>query len=109
MTDLEKRLIALSSLGIRIEHESGHRWIMSTPTEFFDFAFEVEHARQKGVSHYSKIYGGINEALDEVDKILSVVHHSSLITHFNTLNQEWLNDGYDSDAIANLYSTKDYP
>ena len=81
VSNLEKRLIALSHLGIRIEHDGGHRWILSTETDNFNFDKECE--KQK--VYPCKIYGGINEALDKVDTILVNTDKKSLLNVYNNL------------------------
>lgn len=74
MTRTEKRLIALSSLGIWIEHESGHRWIESHNTESFSFDLAQERA---GI-YANKIYQGIESALNEVDEVLKAAYGTTL-------------------------------
>ncbi len=81
MTTLEKRLVALSALGIRIEHEAGHRWILSTETDCFDFEKTM---KEVGVN-VCKLYGGINEALNQVDTVLAKTNYKSLEEYCNTL------------------------
>lgn len=81
VSNLEKRLIALSHLGIRIEHTDGHRWILSTETDNFDYATECE--KQK--NYPCKVYGGINEALDKVDSVLVNTDKKSLLNVYNNL------------------------
>lgn len=81
LTNLEKKLIALSYLGIRIEHESGHRWILSTDTDYFNFESVM---RVTGV-HVCKVYGGVEEALDQVDSVLEKTSERSLLAVFETL------------------------
>lgn len=60
LTNLEKTLLAMSHLGIRIENAHGHRWIYSEPTECYDFA---EALKRHGVSVNNKIDGGYMEAI----------------------------------------------
>ena len=81
MTILEKRLIALSALGIRVEHESGHRFILSVETDCFNFQRVMDEVN----IHVCKIYGGINEALNAVDTVLLNTCYISLENHCNTL------------------------
>ena len=98
MTRLEKRLIALSNLGIRIEHEGGHRWIVSEQIDGFNFLIEC---RKLNVD-VCKVYGGINEALDKVDTVLKCTYRKSLIHHFNVINSEFKNER--KDFIVNCRS-----
>ena len=79
LTDLEKRLISLSNLGIIIEHSSGHRWIYSKDTESFDFNLELE---KHGVCLNNKIYGSLIDTLDIIDKCLELIGHKSLLESY---------------------------
>ena len=91
MTMLEKRLIALSDLGIRIEHSAGHRWILSEQIEGFDFLKECGKLKVD----VCKVYGGINEALDKIDTVLKCTYKKSLVDHFNVINSEFKDERKD--------------
>lgn len=86
MTDLEKRLVALSSLGIWIEHADGHRWIRSAET-YNDFSYH-DLLESHGIAVNNKIYGGVEEALDVVDRSLELVKAASLLTQFERMGEE---------------------
>jgi len=81
ITLLEKRLIALSQLGITIQHENGHRWILAMGTDYFDFNKECEIQKV----YLCKVYSGINCALDKVDEVLKYTNKISLIDVYNSL------------------------
>ena len=98
MTRLEKRLVALSALGIRIEHDSGHRYIMSTPTDYFDIEKLAESARDFDC----KIYGGIEEALDRVDNLLIKTGYMPLEEYCDRFLLEWKDYGYTEEDFVNL-------
>lgn len=98
LTLLEKRLIAMSHLGIRIEHGDNHRWILATETENFDFNFILD---KKYTDFCCKVYGGINEALDRIDSVLYFTFYQSLENTFNTIIQLDL-DEYAEDDIINI-------
>lgn len=74
---LAKRLIAAMQLGVRIEQDSGHRWIQvdgsadRCPSVLFDIR--------------SKEYGSYSVALDRVDAVLRNNCLPSLLETFNGL------------------------
>ena len=75
MTSLEKRLIVLSNLGIRIEHKDGHRWIEDEATEYFHFDYIL---KKHGILLNNKIYGSLEDALDIIDHCLINMGKGSL-------------------------------
>lgn len=79
MTDLEKRLIVLSHLGITIEHCNGHRYIYCRETEDFDFDRILN---LNGVSLNNKIYGTLLDALDIIDYCLVKCNCKTLLDNF---------------------------
>jgi hypothetical protein len=85
LTIFEKQLIALSSLGIWIEHCDGHRWINSQETEYFNFHEELE---KHGIALNNKIYGGIKEVIVVVDKCFELMGRKSLLDVFDGLFEE---------------------
>lgn len=79
--NLGKRLIAASQIGVRIEQDSGHRWIFTDPEADFipDCLVKEEYT--------SKIYGSYQSALDEIDRVLKANSLSSLLEQFDDLNR----------------------
>lgn len=84
---LAKRLIVCMNMGIRIEQDSGHRWII----EHFDADHclnlfgdssqqsEFEHANLTTTKHY----GSYTDALDFIDARLAEKKHESLVETFD--------------------------
>jgi hypothetical protein len=74
---LSKRLIAAMQLGVRIEQDSGHRWI------------QVDGSADKcpSVLHdiRSKEYGSYVSALDKVDAVLKHNDEPSLLETFDNM------------------------
>ncbi len=85
MSDLEKRLISAMAMGIRIEFQDGHRWIISEPTEYFDFDNEL---CKHGIKINDKIYGGLIQALDIIDECLLKMDKETLLEMY------WYPDDY---------------
>ena len=81
MTDLEKRLIVLSSYGLVILHMDGHRWLyqMDGMDDYFDFNAEC---KKHGISINTKFYGGIVEVLDVIDRALEMMGQKSLLDSY---------------------------
>ncbi len=78
---LAKRLIAANHLGIRIEQDSGHRWI------FYDRDADHWPARAfRGEENMTKEYGSYQTALDFIDQEFRTVGHSSLLEVFNGID-----------------------
>ena len=90
MTQLEKRLIVLSQLGIRIEHRDGHRWIEYTPSDTFDF----EHMlKMDGILLNNKIYGTLEDALNIIDRCLTRCNVKTLLENFWYEEREIIGEG----------------
>lgn len=81
MTNLEKRLVTLSNMGICIIHRDGHRWIESIQGFGEDFDLH-EELKNNGISLNNKIYGTLSDALDIIDKCLLKMGHNSLLESF---------------------------
>lgn len=79
MTDLEKRLVALSDYGIVIHHNSGHRWLECVDIDGYNFSDEL---RKHGIYVNNKIYGGVLECLDVIDRALVLMKQDLLLQHF---------------------------
>jgi hypothetical protein len=82
LTKLEKQLIAMSHLGIRIEIADGHRWIRSEETDDFYFHQELEKA---GVLLNNKMYGGLVEAIQVIDRCMCLLRRPLLEDYFNSV------------------------
>ena len=85
MTNLEKRLVALSHLGINITHESGHRWIESNENSDFDFH---EYLNKTGIILNNKIYGGVEDALNVIDACFKQNSDDTLLEFFEKYIEE---------------------
>lgn len=82
LTDLEKKLIALSSLGICIQHADGHRWIVC-----LDEWQDVHNNSSFSELHdfNSKVYGSVYAAIQYIDYILSRDNKTSLLEIYNEI------------------------
>lgn len=78
MTDLEKKLILLNRLGIWIEYADGHTWIRSE--ENYNGWSYSSILKSHGVSVNTKIYGGLEEALDVVDRSFELMGIKPLLS-----------------------------
>lgn len=78
--NLGKRLIAANQIGVRIEQDSGHRWIFTDPDADFipDCLAKEEYT--------GKIYGSYQSALDEIDRVLKANGLPSLLQDFDDIN-----------------------
>lgn len=79
LTDLEKRLIVLSHLGITVNYADGHRWIYAIEGSGYDFNYEL---KKHGIMLNNKIYGSLSSALDIIDRCLELMGHKSLLESF---------------------------
>ncbi len=77
---LAKRLIAAMAVGVRIEQDSGHRWILID--ENADF---VPACLACGL-HQTKQYGSYTAALDHIDQTLVMHGERTLLERFNDIN-----------------------
>jgi len=78
--NLAKRLLSFMAMGGHLESDSGHIWIYSEDDEDRYFDSVVKKA---GVSVNNKIYGGVLEALNVVDKALEYAGHPSLLDQWD--------------------------
>lgn len=78
--NLSKRLIGAMHYGIRIENESGHRWIVYDP--------EADNWPRRAFSDGSvrKVYGSYMEALNVIDAELAKHKYPSLLEEFEGIN-----------------------
>lgn len=83
-----KRLVALSAHGIYITHGDGHRWIECQETDR-GYSYD-EELRKNGILVNNKIYGGVIEAIDVVDKTMKEMYGYSLLEWYDDfINEEW--------------------
>ena len=87
LTDFEKQMVVLSAHGIYIEHQDGHRWINSTPLEYYDYDKDLaEH----GIMVNNKIYGGVKEAIEVINETWRMMYSESLVESFDgRFDEEW--------------------
>jgi hypothetical protein len=78
-TELEKRLIVASDLGITIQHMDGHRYIICASGER-DF---VAAAGRHDVNFSGKVYGSLTDALDRIDFIRTKMKLPTLAEQFH--------------------------
>lgn len=78
--NLGKRLMGANQLGIRIEQDSGHRWISTdVNADFLPACF-------KDKKYDLKVYGSYQSALDEIDAVLEANRLPSLLQEFESIN-----------------------
>lgn len=80
-----KRLIMANFLGFTITNGDGHRWI-NFNKEVSNYSVGLYNESQsKGVWLLtSKVYGGLEEALDTIDVLLKKLNKNSLLEQFDT-------------------------
>lgn len=83
MSDLEKKLIILSYLGITIEHADGHRWIEYHET-INGFSFDKE-LKEHGLLLNNKIYGGVLQAINVIDRAIYYMWEMDLLEFYNKI------------------------
>jgi hypothetical protein len=83
MTTLEKQLIAISAHGIWIENAHGHRWIMCSEEATENGYNFNEQLKKHQISINGKIYGGVVQAVQVIDKAYKQMHNISLEQWFN--------------------------
>ena len=71
-----KMLMCANRLGIYIIDADGHRWIVSEPSDNFDYDEVLVDA---GISVNNKIYGGFTDALLVIDESLRLAMGKSLL------------------------------
>ncbi len=84
-TKLEKQLIMLSSMGITINIEDGHRWIMFDENN--DFYCDTHDLLDKNIS--TKVYGGVKEAILRIDNFFIKNNMPTLEERFEKLDPEY--------------------
>lgn len=79
-----KRLISANFLGFSIVNDDGHRWI-NFCSDYSNDAKELKELAEKENVWFSttKVYGGVNEALDIIDILLKKIDKLSLEKYFN--------------------------
>lgn len=106
--DIAKRMIVINQLGIRIEEDSGHRYIIfddeadfSIQDKFIEAGVIPERDMQS--IQIVKHYGSYTNALDRIDRWLSEVKEPSLLDKFNKwfLDEEEDADEYGLGRIFN--------
>lgn len=88
--NLAKRLLVLMGRGVYLTSDSGHIWFEYDDTEDHYFA---NLFRNKGLSLNSKVYGGVLEALNIIDKALEAIGEPPLIEQWDA---DWMFLGEDS-------------
>lgn len=82
--NLAKRLIGASQIGLRIEQDSGHRWIFAD--ENADFLPDCFKEANIDKTLRTKVYGSYQSALDAIDTALKQNNLSSLLEEFDGIN-----------------------
>lgn len=83
-----KRLIAAMNMGVRVETQDGHRWIIIG--EHHEGSCLLHAVMSKGLTFddITKVYGSVDDALDRVDRLLERAEMSSLEKMFDE-HEEW--------------------
>ena len=91
MKDNYKRLIMANFLGFTITQDDGHRWINFDKTYSYSAEFIHEKSEEKGIwFKTTKVYGGVNEALDIIDMLLDKLGMVNLLEQFDEIvDIEW--------------------
>lgn len=88
---MAKRMIALNAMGLRLEQDSGHRWIVRDKDADLDAVPKCLEDIE-----VQKIYGSYSAALDHVDALLVAANQKTLVEYFNS-------DINYSDDLSNIF------
>ena len=84
MKDNYKRLVMANFLGFTITQDDGHRWINFDKTYSYSAEFINDKSEELGVwFKTTKVYGGVNEALDLIDILLDKLGMANLVSQFD--------------------------
>ena len=78
--EVSKKLLSLMQMGTILKGRDGHIWI---DFNWFNEDDLVEILLSYGVEINTKIYGGVIEALDTIDRALELAGETSLLERFN--------------------------
>ena len=89
-----KRLLSLTRIGVCIDYESGHRWIMFVKGVDGDMTLLGEILERNNIIPNCKIYGNVIDALNYIDVLLKKVGMESLEEQFDKWNDWGLDDDH---------------
>ena len=80
---LFKRLLSANFIGFAVHAQDGHRWIeFDRNRNYQSLHIDREMKRVNAGLFTSKVYGGLDEALDTIDELLKLINHCDLMTYY---------------------------